>query len=54
MKFEDWDFVDHNKFLHLVTKKLMRQKIDAMVGMIKLELCKWLKGVEEVRLLNLL
>ena len=54
LKFEDWDLSDHEKFPHLVTVKIMRQKIDALAGMIKLEPCKWLRGVEKVGLLNLL
>lgn len=54
MKFEHWDLTDHEKFPHLVTKKLMCEKINAMAGMIELDPHKWLRGVEKVGLLKLL
>ena len=54
LKFGDWDLANHEKFPHLATKKLMRQRIDVTAGTIKLEPRTWLRGVEKAELLNLL
>lgn len=54
LKFEVWDLADHEKFPHLATTQLIHQNLDALAGMIELEPCKWLRGVEKARLLNLL
>jgi len=52
MKFEDWDLVDSKKFPHLEASQLMKQSKEGSV--IALEPWKWLRGVEEARLLHLL
>lgn len=31
LKFEDWDLVNHEKFPHLVTEKLMYQRIERLL-----------------------
>lgn len=54
LKFEDWDLTDHEKFPHLTTVQLMRQKKDAPAIIIELEPCKWVRGVEKAGLLTLL
>jgi len=54
LNFEDWDLADPEKFLHLATTQLIRQKVDMSAGMIELEPRKQLIGVEKSRLLNLL
>jgi len=54
LKFEDWDPIDHKKFMHLATAKLMGQRIDEITRTIQLELRTWLRGVENVGSLNLL
>ena len=54
IKFEDWDPVDHEKFPHLETRKLMKPKQNTAGGVTELELRKWLCGVEKAGLLNLL
>ncbi len=35
LKFEDWDFADHEKFPYLVNMKLILQKMDAKAQMIE-------------------
>jgi len=47
LKFEHWDLVDHEKFPHLATMQLMRQKKNTPPGVIELELRQWLRGVEK-------
>ena len=37
-KIEDWNLVDHEKFLHMVTEQLMHHIIDTNTGMTALEL----------------
>ena len=54
LKFEDWDLADHEKFPHLETLHLMKNKWNTVVGVIELEPRKWLHRVEKVGLLNLL
>jgi len=54
LNFKDWDLANHEKFPHLVTAQLMHQKEDTLVGIIELEPCKWPRGVEKARFLNLL
>lgn len=54
LKLEDWDLADHKKFPHLATMQLMRSKKNTIVGVIELELCKWLRRVEKAGLLNML
>ena len=54
LKFEDWALADHEKFPHLETKNLMKPKKNSGARVTKLELQKWLHGVEKAGLLNLL
>ncbi len=54
LKLEYWDLVDHEKFPHLATEKLMCHIIDINMGMTTLEPWRWLKGVEKAGFLNLL
>ncbi|CAA3018923.1 Hypothetical predicted protein [Olea europaea subsp. europaea] len=42
LKLEDWDLVDHEKFLHLVTEELMHHIIDTNTRMTTLEPWRWL------------
>ena len=52
MKFEDWDLADSEKLPHLETSHLMKQSKEGSV--IVLQPWKWLRRVEEAKLLHLL
>jgi len=52
MKFEYWDLMDGENFPYLQTKNLMKKSKEGFVT--TLELQKWMRGVEKVRLLHLL
>jgi len=54
LKFEDLDLANHDKLAYLVTKHLMNPKKHTKARVIELEPHKWLHGVENAGLLNLL
>lgn len=54
LKFEDWDLMDHDKFPHLATSKLMRLKKNTIAGAIELEPHKCLHKLKKAGLLDLL
>lgn len=54
LEMEDWDLVDHKRFLHLATRKYMNNIYYEETGVMMLEPMKWVRGVKQARLLHML
>jgi len=54
LKLEDWDLEDMERFPHLATDTFMKCVIYREFGVTALEPVKWIRGVNNARLLNLL
>jgi len=54
LKLEDWDLPIHEKFPHFPTNKCMTKIYYEVIRFTRLELMKWVKGVEQDVLLHIL